>query len=265
MNNYNIAIIITTFLRDTLLYKCLQAIVDNYTNNCIVLIADQGYSTDEKNITLDFYKSQIPLEYYRLPFDSGLSYARNFLVNKAHEMSIPYVLIAADSIHFINPYNFQPFITFLEQDSKRGIVGFDLIGSKCPWEFNMEVNPTGIKMLTSSSYTEFEGIKYKKIDICRNIFLAKTNHILNLWDSDMKLCEHELAFLELKKRNIYAFWTDALQFKHINSNTSDEYKSYRDRFKDFQKLLRQKLNINGWVSYSPEAMREIKEYKLKHS
>ena len=183
-----IAILITTFLRDNLLYKTLQTITDNLPENCIVLIADQGYADEEKDITIDYYKSQIPLELYKLPFDSGLSAARNFLVNKANEMKIPYILMGADSIQFTQKYDFNPIIKFLEQDNKRGIVGFDLDGSKAPWEFDMELTPKGIKLTSSSNYTEFEGIKYKKVDICRNIFLAKTETMLNLYDNELKLC-----------------------------------------------------------------------------
>lgn len=262
--NYKIAVLVTTFLRDNLLYKTLQTIVDNYPKNCIVLVADQGYADEEKDITIDYYKSQMPLEYFKLPFDSGLSLARNFLVNRAKEMNIPYVLIGADSIQFTQPYDFQPFIDFLELDNKRGIVGFDLQGSKCPWEFIMELSDKGIKLLSSSNYIEFGGIKYKKVDICRNIFLAKTNSIIDLWDNELKLSEHEDAFITYKKRGHEVYWTNSISFKRISTNTSEEYQSYRKRLNDYQKLLKQKLNISGWVIYSPEAMKEIQQYKKEH-
>lgn len=263
--NYKIAILITTFLRDNLLYKTLQTIVDNYPKDCMILVADQGYSDEEKDITIDYYKSQMPLEYFKLPFDSGLSFARNFLVNKANERNIPYVLIGADSIQFTQSYDFQPFINFLEQDDKRGAVGFELDGSKCPWEFFIELTDKGIKLLSSSNCTEFEGIKYKKVDICRNIFLAKTNTLLNLWDNELKLCEHEDAFITYKNRGHEVYWTNSISFKRISANTSEEYQSYRKRLSDYQKILKQKLNISGWVIYSPEAMKEIKQYKKEHN
>lgn len=261
--NYKIAILITTFLRDSLLYKTIQTVVDNYTEGCIVLIADQGCSNSEKDITIDYYKSQIPLEYFKIPFDSGLSYARNFLVQKTSEMSIPYCLISADSIQFNSTYNFTPIIQFLELDEKRGIVGFDLIGSKCPWEFIMELTAQGIKFTSSTTYVEFNNIKFKKVDICRNIFLTKTNSIINLYDNELKLCEHEDAFLTYKKRDYEVYWTDNLLFKKISTNTSDEYQTYRKRLGDYQKILRQKYNMSGWVIYSSEVMKEIREYKNK--
>jgi hypothetical protein len=260
-----IAVCITTFLRDSLLYKTLQTITDNYTNNCIVLIADQGYASSEKNIQIDYFKSQIPLEYYQIPFDSGLSYARNFLINKANEMNIPYILLGADSIQFIQKYDFTPIINFLEQDEKRGIVGCALENSKCPWEFLLEVIPQGIKFTCSKNHVYYNNIDFLKVDICRNIFLAKTSTLLNLWDEELKLCEHEDAFITYKNRGFEVYWTNSYVFKKVSSNTSEEYKTYRKRLQDYQKILKQKLHISGWIIYSPEVMREIQEYKRKNN
>lgn len=245
---YNIAICITAFLRDTLLFKTIQSIIDNYTEGCVVLIADQGYNSEEKNVNIDYYKSQIPLEYYKLPFDCGLSYARNFLVNKAKEMNIPYCLISADSILFLSKYNFNPIIQFLELDEKRGLVGFELKNSKCPWEYNLNLDSNGIHLISSNNVTVENNINYKKCEIVRNIFLAKTQTLINLWDSEMKLGEHELAFIEYKKRGYEVYWTDSYIFKKCNQNTG-EYNDYRARLGDYIKILKQKLNIKTWVIY----------------
>lgn len=246
-----IAICITAFLRDTLLYRNLQSIVDANLKDCIILIADQGYHDDAKDIQIDYYKSQLQLEYYQVPFDSGLAYGRNFLVNRAKELNIPYCLISADSIHFCNEmaYDFSPIMAFLEEDAKRGLVGFDLANSKCAWEYNLEVVPSGIKFIYSDTTIQSNGFEFLKVDICRNIFLAKTDTLINLWDEEMKLAEHELAFIEYKKRGYEVYWTGAIIFKKNNGAGSEEYKEYRKRFQDYIKLLKQKLNITGWVIY----------------
>jgi len=245
----NIAILITTFLRDSLLYKTLQNIVDNLPDNCMVLIADQGYNSEEKEITLDYYKSLINLEYYRLPFDCGLSYARNYLVNRAVELEIPYCLLSADSIQFTEKYNFSNIIDLLESDATYGIVGFDLEFSKCPWEYKLNLDNNGFHLIKSNDLITYNSIPYKQVDICRNIFLGKTNTIINLWDDELKLVEHELSFWTYKKRGFKVFWTDTIKFKKINNSNNDEYKEYRNRFKDYQKILKQKLNITNWVNY----------------
>jgi len=248
--DYKIAIIITTFLRYNLLYKTLQLLVDNYTKDCIVLIADQGYHDDEKDIQIDYFKSQIPLEYYKLPFDCGAYYARNYLINIANEKNIPYILIAADSIQFIQSYNFQPIIDFLNSNDKIALVGFELENSKCPWEYLIELTPNGFKFSYSTETIQFNEILFKKIDICRNIYLAKTKVLLDSpYDEELKLGGHELNFWNLKQKNYICYWTDYYKFKRANPPCSNEYKLYRARIKDFLKIVQQKLGIKGWVIY----------------
>jgi len=201
-----LAILITTFLRDNLLYKCIQSIVDNYPKDCIVLIADQGYVDFEKDISIDFYKSQIPLEYYPLAFDCGLSVARNFLVQKAFEMNIPYCLIMPDSIQFTESYNFEPLFVDLNNNI---IINFKL----------KNVEPTPLK----------------------DIFLAKTNLISDLWDNELKIYEYQLAFTECIKRGYKIVWNEDYNFKKINSRSNEEYQTYCKRIKEYKKLTEQKL------------------------
>jgi hypothetical protein len=249
--SYQIAILITTFLRDKLLYKTLQTIVENYTNNCIVLIADQGYTSEEKTREIDYIKSQIPCEYYNIPFDSGLSFGRNFLVKKAEEMNISYCLLSADSIQFTTPYNFNPFIDFLQNNSKAALIGFELQNSKCPWEFIIEVTPRGIKCLLPTEYITFTNQQLLKVDICRNIFLAKTVVLLDSpYDEELKLAEHELFFIGLKQRGWQCYWSDSLIFDRCSPRPSQEYEQYRKRFGDYLKIAKQKLGISGWIIYN---------------
>lgn len=243
MNDYKIAILITTFLRDALLYKTLQTIVNNFPSDCIVLIADQGYASSEKDIQLDYFKSQISLEYYKIPFDSGLSAGRNFLVNKAKEMNIPFCLVSADSIQFTTIYDFKSIINFLESQNNYGVVGFELLNSKCNWEFYLKIENNKLYYIESEDYITYNDIKFKQIDICRNIFLTKTEAIYNLWDEEMKLSEHTLAFWELKSKNYKVFWTDYCVFKRFSSRYSSEYDSYRNRVNDFMQLAMSKMNI----------------------
>ena len=244
----NVAILVTTFLRDKLMYDTVQSIVDNYTNDCIVLIADQGYRDDEKSSTYDYFVSQINCEVHYLPFDCGISAARNFLIARAKELDIPYCLMMADSLQFTQKYDFQPIIDFLESNKNYGLVGMEDVGRKAKWEYDMYVDKKGIHFVDTNNMVKFNEHEFKKIDICNNIFLAKTDAILDIYDNEMKLCEHELMFIELKKREYQCFYTDSIKFKHA-SRTNDEYDEYRKRFGDYQKLLRQKLNIESWIIY----------------
>ncbi len=247
--NYKIAVLITVFLRDATMYRAVQSIIDNQIEDCVVLIADQGYRDEEKTLTYDFFKSQIPCEVHYLPFDCGLSAGRNYLVKRAQELGYKYCLLASDSMLFVEKYNLDPIIRFLETNESYGVVGFELENSVAPWEYLLEVKSDGIHFKPSTETEIFEDITFKKVDICRNLFLAKTEKIIDLWDVEFKLGEHELAFIELQKRNVKVFWTDNLVFKKINISGSDEYKEYRKRLPKYLKLLRAKLNINSWIIY----------------
>jgi len=248
----NIAIILTTFIRDNLLFQTLQSIVDNPIENSILLIADQGYHSEEKTNMYDYVKSQIPCEVYYIPFDSGLSYGRNFLVNRAKELNIPYCSVGGDSIQFTEHYDFVNIINFLESNEKHALVGFDLEGSKCAWEWNFILKPNGFHFKESNEYVEHNGINYKKIDICRNVFLAKTDILIGSpWRNELKLCEHEVFFNDLKEKNYNCFWTDTIKFKR-KSTKNEEYSTYRDRFGKYQQKMMKLLNITGWVHLSPK-------------
>jgi len=243
-----VAIIITTLFRDKLLYKTLQSIVDNLPNNCIVLIGDQN-SSEEK---LGKLNNNETVFYYGLPFDCGAYYSRNFLVKKANEINISYCLISADSIQFIQSYDFNPIIKFLAHQEKIALVGFELDGSKCPWEYNMELTPQAIKFSYSDDWIEFNHIKFLKIDICRNIYLAKTKALLDSpYDEDLKLGGHELNFWNLKQKGWKCYWTAYYSFKR-ESDMPKEYVPYRNRWGNYLELAKQKLGIKGWVIYPPK-------------
>jgi hypothetical protein len=240
-----IAIILTTFLRDNLLLKTVKNLQPYLSENLILLIGDQGYP-ENKGLVYSS-SSFIFTEYYGLPFDCGLSYSRNYLINIANQLDCDYILMLADSIQFSQPYNFQPFIDILDSKPYYGLIGFDLENSKCTWEFNVEIKNHKLCYSLANYLTIINQETLKEVDICRNVFLAKTKALLNLWDNEMKLSEHTLAFLELKKRGYKCFWTDALKFKRINNQNNAEYDSYRKRAGEYRKLLYKKLDITGCV------------------
>ena len=103
-----LAILYTTFEREELSKKTLQSIYPYLSSpDVFLLVADQSkipYST-----TYGTTNSFI----YTLPYDCGLSAARNFLVQQAQKLGCEYILLTADSIEFISGYNFQPYINFL--------------------------------------------------------------------------------------------------------------------------------------------------------
>jgi hypothetical protein len=229
-------------MRNKLAYDAISRILPQLSDNYTLLIGDQNKEEER----LDKIPIQNNIIHYTLPYDCGLAYARNYLVEQAHLMEIPYCLLIADSIHFMQVYDFRPIISFLEESGNRGLVGFELEKKKCKWEYYMEVTKLGIKFIESHDVVEYNGINLLKCDICSNVFLAKTKTLLNLWDNEQKLAEHELAFLEYKKRGYEVFWTDYITFKRY-SPQSEEYGLYRKRWKTYKDMAKRKLGIAGWI------------------
>lgn len=229
----SIAIIYTTFLRDDLANKTTQSIYD-YWNDYILLIGNQN----KKDMIGSFH----------LPFDCGLSYARNYLVQEAKKLRCDYCLVTADSIEFTDKYNFTPIIDFMETNNVDK-VGFKL-DNRISWEYDMALIPGQYFELSKPSAEPiiYKGIKYQKVDICKNFFLAKTQTLLDIpWDNNLKLSEHEDHCYRLRQARCSTYVTDYISANYIDDK-SPEYLKYRSRmYGEYRKLLLQKYGIKSWV------------------
>lgn len=240
MNNPLIAIIYTTFLRDELMARTIQSILNYLPKDSILLVGDQN-PTQEKE------QKYSNILYYKLPYDCGLSYARNYLIQKANEMEIPYILMTADSLEFTQSYDFQPIIRFLETNNTAK-VGFPII-NRVHYEYNMDLIPNKFfKFTKSEKEIIFEGISFKKVDICRNFFLAKTKTFIDVpYDNELKLMEHEDHCWRLKEKGYETYFTNLISVRYIGTPT-EQYKPFRNRmYHEFKKLLLKKYNIVSWV------------------
>jgi len=247
------AIIFTTFLRDELAKKTIHSIARYIKPEYVLLIGDQNPSEYKKHEYSDFL-------YYPLPKDCGLSFARNYLIQRAHLMEIPYILMTADSIEFTQDYNLEPLIAFLDSEEKIGKIGFNL-NNRIPWEFNMNLKDS-FELTISKEFKEFDKIKFHKVDICRNFFLGKTKAFVTIpYDNQLKLMEHEDHCWRFKQGGWETYYTDAVVANYIKfSNPS--YDKYRQRMsKEFRPILLKKYGIKQWVSYSPEVTKLFDDWR----
>lgn len=260
-----IATIYTTFLRPELVKQTLSSYI-KYLPNSIILVGDQGKEEDKiKDICNSLNSNRI--EYVKLPFDSGLSYGRNFLVERAKTLNIPYCIVTADSIALIKEYDLQPIIDFLDSDKLNGTVGFDLQDRIC-WECDIDLIEGKYFSLDipRKKPVIYNNIKFQPVDLHRNFFIAKTDALfVNKWDNELKMCEHEdHAWRWKQKENNYKrFYTDSIKGKYINFKPTN-YNSFRDRmYNEFMTILREKYNITGWVVYSDDLKKQFALYKSR--
>jgi hypothetical protein len=256
---------ITTFLRDELMYETVNSIVENGTKDLLILIGDQNLPDDfERQDTpkSKFYINLIKtlpdrVVIYPLPYDCGLSAARNFLVKKAAEHGCQQVIISADSIQ-LRPDDFKLLDRvqeYLHLFPEIDIVGFNL-ENRVAWEWNIEIQ-NGAFYLSKPRFGFYwddpvskERFKFIKCEVIKNFFLAKTDILLeNPWDETLKLCEHEDMMYRLKLAKVNIYWTDKVKgvYKDVKP---EQYTLMRQRmYTEFQELLKKKYNLTGWCRY----------------
>jgi GT2 family glycosyltransferase len=253
-----IGIILTTFLRDDLMYRIVDSIVKNWKEEYILFIGNQSYETDEEQKQgytrflkqLNFYCDK-NIQYINLPYDCGLSYARNFLCQKAHETGCNYIFLTADSYEF-KPYKLDTLMEFLESDKDNGIIGFVELNKPTPeWQWDVKLIPNDCFLLTKPirPVIIYKDLKLQPCDIVQNFFLAKTQVILDCqWDNELKLTEHEDFFYRLKNETKYkVFFNDTIKCFYVKDKPAP-YSEKRQRiYNIYKKKLQEKYHIKGWI------------------
>lgn len=258
-----IAILITTFERDELLYKSVQSLVENFFENCMILVADQGTPSNEKAKWVLETKTRLDnqFHYRELPYNCGLSAGRNFLVRLAKEKGCDYCLLSSDS--FLYNESLQNLNNIVKNYLwGYNLIGFDLKGSVCGWEAKLKLiegqafeldfiektNRTARKFYIDMKSNK--EINIWDIDICRNIFMASAESLLETqWDEKLKLAEHESFFHEYQKAGFKCGWTNYIIAEKMKDRPI-EYNKFRQRnFDEGRQYLKEKYDIKGWVIY----------------
>jgi len=255
-----IGIIITTFERTKLLSKCLYKLVEYLEDNWRIIIIDQSKESNAKKDVINDIRFTIPdlIHYEKAPFNSGLSYCRNFGVEKAKELGCEYVVIGSDSFLFNESIKRIEEITKILYSDKIDKCGFQLYNCCCGWEAKLNLiegkyfELDFVDLNNCSLYRNINEdiIPIWEVDICRNFFVATTKSLLDVkWNENFKLGEHEDHCWRYKLAGYKTLWTNFISASKM-TDRPDEYVKYRkENFKDGLRKLREKYNISGWVQY----------------
>jgi len=289
-----IGIIITTFQRDELLFKSIESIKANWQDNFELIIVDQ--TNEPENLTYKkFYFSslitkQIHYEWKRVPYNSGLSYCRNFGVQKANELGCDYCLIASDSFLFNESVKKINHIVNILDDTWYDLIGMELSGCVCDWEARLKLIESEsfeldfinkIKSLSTEYLTEAtpsiewenedgspaligDVIHIHDCDIMRNFFIAKTATLLDVqWDNNLKLGEHEDFFWRYKQEGYKCGWTNYIDAEKMKDRPDEYTKLRKINFNAGLAYLRKKYNMSGWVTYKNLSRAKIGLFQKK--
>lgn len=223
----NLSIIIKTFNRPNALIKLLESI-NRFYPNIKILIADDGNDC----ISPDY---QSYAQYFKLPYDVGLSYGRNFLIDK---VDTEYLLLLDDDFEFTEKTDINKLYQAIKKNKDLDIIGglVNNFGNE-PIYYN---NKLVLKDGTLYHYRKQNNGYINNIplfDIILNFFIARTQSIRKIrWDDDLKVIEHEDFFLRCKGF-LKIGYLEEVQINH-NPAKSDEKKRM-----EYTKIFWSKHNI----------------------
>lgn len=181
-----------------------------------------------------------------LPFDCGLSFARNRLVELAKG---EYILILEDDFEFTEETKIETLLSILERNPDIKIVGGDVRENNIPVRFNFfwnKKNGALEQVADGDNWREDREVKWKKTGSTMNFFLSYKKFLLdNKWDEKLKINSEHTDFFYRLDGVAVAFTPDCVikHNKELDRGKLDEYRQYRDR-KDFFKILFKKHKIN---------------------
>lgn len=247
-----VAIIIPTFLRNNCLKLLVESIKKTLPSDWYRLyIGDQGYSDLDTSKYYETLKKEGHFVTY-LPFNSGLSFTRNYLVEQTKE---PFILLIDDDFEFYNETKIQNFIQILNDNPNMGVVG-GILKDYPPYNFYIfrqddnlyYVRPNIKNRFTTSSYCQ-SSIGYQFCDIVLNFSMFKRELFKDIkWNPELKMCEHSDFYIRLKNLKKWEVgFTDTVKAIHQKKDNPPDYEQFRSKVnnKPFLAKFLKEMNLNS--------------------
>ena len=261
----NLTALIITFLRPDYTKACIKTLREKYPDIKII-VADNGIEVEgDFDDEMSEFCSINDAEYHVMPYDSGVCYARNRLIEFA---KTEYVLVGDDDFFYTQDAKVERMVKFLDSNKD-----FDLIGGRVNeggevknyqgyFELNddyIKINPVNLN--GQFNFDEKSELFYKKVDLTFNFFVARRESIKDIpWDEKIKVAyEHSDWFISMKKagRNV-AFSTDPVVIHKpaINAKVPEEYRGFRNRQCDKERFyskhnIAYMVDMAGRKAYGP--------------
>jgi beta-1,4-N-acetylgalactosaminyltransferase 2 len=209
-----VTIIIKTFERPKML-KRMVASIKLYYPNITILVGD-----DSENPTkID------GVDFFKLPFDVGVSAGRNFLIDK---VKTKYFVTVDDDLQFNEKTKLENFLDIIEHNDIDVLCGG--LTTKVPNQCsNLELNDG---VITVKPIIPYSKRRFVYCDYGVQFFIANTEKFKEFggWDEELKTRgEHIELFLRAKGKLKVAFTPEVVIWHERGIHGSDKYKKFRTR------------------------------------
>ena len=246
------AILITTFLRDDLLFRCIRSIRERYPDTA-VFVGDNGDANDEKLA----FCTEHNCTHFTLPYDVGVSGVRNESIRQIPK-KYKYIFICEDDIIFTPHTSIEALRAVLDAEPKNVGMAGGLLKINDATEQHYEADAWiehgehHIKRVSRPEWLQTKyGNRYFLCDLILNVFLMRREvWEKSPWDAQFKTAlEHSDFFLRLKyetdkdhnpifdkndepierKKQWLAAFVPEVWAYHNSTGESDKYTQYRTR------------------------------------
>tara|TARA_R110002049_G_scaffold285698_1_gene466748 strand:+ start:156320 stop:157981 length:1662 start_codon:yes stop_codon:yes gene_type:complete len=214
---------ITAFQRPGLLANLVHSIRQNYPA-AKIMVVDNGRR-----------KATLPssVRVFHLPFDSGISAARNYIASKVETSAM---LLLEEDFLFFPTTRIEPLLNVLNADAEVGVVGGAMMGGDGRiTSFSMDIDVFRRTMyLRESRHRQLVtpcGTPYRICDVALNFALFRREMLLeHPWDDRLKVGEHTPYFYEVKKARRWRVATcrESVLY-HVPDQREKDYLPYRQR------------------------------------
>jgi len=219
----DLTILIKTIFRAEALDILLKSIRNYYPNVKIYIADDSGRDIDVRR-DVD--------EYFLLPFDSGISYGRNYLVDK---VKTKYFMLLDDDTVFTKYTVIEYALAVLEK-TKLDLVAGRYYPERFYGLYRIEDNVLNLYYQENKGYLD----GFPLYDFVPNFFIAKTDKLKDIkWDDELKILEHIDFFWRAREK---LKCTHLPFFMAMNSKTKgcEEYEQLRRGRRDYFLQLQSK-------------------------
>lgn len=273
-NLEDLTFVVKTFER----FKCIKRLVRSiyrYYPHAKILIADDSRTSCKAYLEKKYGRKG--LEVIELPYDMGLSYGRNCLVDR---VKTEYFCLLDDDFVFDRRTDIAAAMELIREkdvDILSGYMrGYVMTKTKKAWlklqlkhilqkkPLYAAYNYIGFLKLDADAHVLYCDLSskrfpdYQAVDIVPNFFVGRTSAIRerNRWDEELKLNEHTDFFLRAKLHGLRVACTSRYSVQH-RQNKPGEYESYRNR--DYFKLFMEKTGIQKVISTHDGGEVEVQE------
>ena len=268
----NTTAVLISMMRDAYTKECVRSLCEMYPGIKILVAENAHFNKDLKDFVNDHGG-----RYILMPFDSGVCFARNRLVEMANT---EFILVSDDDFSYSEEAKVKEMIKFLEANKEYTLIGGRIFEKGRVLEYQGYINiyhdhfeyvPLDFE---NNKKDEVSGLMYQPADITFNYFVARRDEIKNVkWDEKIKVAyEHSDWFIGLKKLGGHkvAFTPDAVvthkpEHIQIPKEVMDQYKNFRNRRSDMHYFFeKHKVKYSMGFRGVRTNFDEIKDLKNKY-